>query len=69
MSNDLLGSVRVEVQKFKALMKETFDGQCEMGQYTLKFYLLDHRVEDLNHLKLLNSSAFERFSVNIKQAY
>lgn len=41
VSNELLGTVRLEVQKFKALMKGTFDAHCGAGLYTLKLHLVD----------------------------
>lgn len=69
---ELLGGVREEVQKFKAIVGETFDARCITSLCTLKFHLLDHFLKDLNQfmtLELLSSSVFERFNVHIKQAY
>lgn len=48
VSKEFLGSVRVEVLKFKALMEKMFDVHCQMGLYTLKFYFIEHIVQDLN---------------------
>lgn len=42
----------MEVQKFKELVKETFDAHCDTGLYTLKFHFLDHFVEDLDQSEL-----------------
>lgn len=68
MRNKLLGSIRGEVQKFKELVKETFDAHCKMWLFALKFHLLDHAVKDRDlygSLILWNTSAFERFNVHI----
>lgn len=35
MSDELLGSITGEVQKFKELLKEMFDTPCKMGQYSM----------------------------------
>lgn len=61
MSNEFLGNFRVEGQKFKELVKETFDAHCEAELYTLELHSLDHVVEELDlfgSLELLNSAAF-----------
>lgn len=68
--DELLGSARVEAQKFKAVVKQIFYMHHETGLYTLKFHLLEHVVEDLDRfwtLEFSNSSTFEPF--NITQAY
>lgn len=66
MSDKPLASVKVEVQKFKTLMKDSIHAHCKMGMYTLKFHSLNHDVEDFDwalSLDLFKSSAFERFTV------
>lgn len=41
----------MEVQKFMALLEETFDVHCKKLLYTLKFRLLGHVVEYLDRLE------------------
>lgn len=57
LSDEFFGSVRVEAQKFKALVKEMFGVHCETGLYTLRFHAVKHFMEDLDRfgsLELLN---------------
>lgn len=45
---------------------------CEPGLCTLKVYLLEHVIDDLERLRdieVSNVTAFERFNVHIKQQY
>lgn len=61
----------MEVQNFKALVKQICDAHYETGQCTLKLQLLDHDIEDLDRfrtLQLLKSSVFERFNFHIRRA-
>lgn len=51
---------------------KSFIERCCPGQFTPKFYLLDHIVEDLRilgTLSVFDASLFEQCKVNIKQAY
>lgn len=50
----------------------TLDEHCDSGLYTLEYHLVDYMVEDLREfekLSVLDSSLYECFSVQIKQAY
>lgn len=46
VSDERLGSDRVEDHKIKVYVKEPSDAVCEMGLCTLKFHFLDYVVED-----------------------
>lgn len=48
MSDELLGSLGVTTQNFKALGKEMISAHCQMGRYVLKILLLHHDVKDLD---------------------
>lgn len=58
----MLGSVRIEAHKLKALGKATFDAHWETGKHTPLFHLVNQYVENYNRfgsLDLLNSSSFD----------
>lgn len=67
VSDKFLGSVTVEVRKFKVMVKETFDVHCKRGLYAPKFHFLNQVVEALERfgslMKVLNISAFQRLMI------
>lgn len=54
LRNKLLGHVRVEFQKLKALVKESFGTHCKMRLNTLKLDLLDNVIAPLKRLGARN---------------
>lgn len=58
-------------QNIKELLKDTFNTDGETSLYLLKFHLLDHVVEDLDHFRclgLVSSVAYKQFNFHIKRA-
>lgn len=48
MTDDVrIRDLRQYVKELERLLKAKLDANLEMGQYTLKFHLLDHVVDDL----------------------
>lgn len=61
-----------QVKTFEKLVMKTFGAHSIRGLYALTFQLLNHIMEDIEKCKcfeMLDSSSFERFSVQINQAF
>lgn len=68
----MLDSLRKMENEFKRMLVETFDEHFDPGLYTLKYYLLDHSVDDIQTfgaLSVLDSSPCEHSNLHTKQAY
>lgn len=60
-SSPRLTDLGEEIQQFNEPVKATFHEHYNSGSYTLKFYFLDHMVEDVQRcesLEMLDGSPF-----------
>lgn len=72
MAEEDLSSIEGRARELKKMLVKTFDGYCDSSMHTLKHHLPDHAVEGIRRsrtLSVLDSSSYEHFNLNIKQAY
>lgn len=71
-SESQLMELKYRPEQFKRSLVRTFSENCNFALYTLKYYLLDQVVQDLqksNTLSVSHASQFEQYNVNIKHDY
>lgn len=60
------------VDAFKWMFVNNFHGHCNSGLDTLKYHVLEHKVEALQKfgtLSVLDCSPYEFFNVDVKHSY
>lgn len=61
-----------EVYEFKTKVVELFSFFCTSVQYTVRFYFLDHLMEDFRsfeNISVFDASDYELFNVHTERAY